>query len=386
MKILVVSPLYEKYHWGGLAHSCRRISLGLNNKGHEVVVVNIDAENQYWDEDNKPNGYFKTDDNGLSLYHVPQHYSYTNIELKKEDDLAIKLQQWYLLLRSISKDIKPDIIISFFIAPYGYPLSLIAKEFGISMISAIRGNDIGRFMHDPMIMPLLKHTLENSDLVVCLAKDLETQVKLLYPKAKTKVIYNSIDPKFYNLEWPEIFQNDIVTVGSVGIFKPKKGVEFFIDAVNNKKREKMKLLMVGDFYKTKTKKEDIIKNSINEIEVTGVVTRERVIKYLKDIDIFFTLTHSDGCPNATLEAMCAGKCIITTPVAAMADLLEHKHSAYFIEKMDKDLIVNAVEELMSDRGLVKQMGRNARIAASKLLPPYEIDEWDMVIKSLSNKK
>lgn len=382
MKILIVSPLYEIYHWGGLAHSCRRIALALKSQGHDVIMVNIDAENQYWDEKNKPTGFFKTEDEGLELYHVPQNYSYTGVELPKQDDLAVKLNQWYLFLKDLAKEVKPDIAISFFIAPYGYPLALISQEFGFSLISAIRGNDIGRFMHDPIVMPLLKHILENSKITVCLAKDLETQVKLLYPKAKTKVLYNSVDPKVYERQWNDIATKKELVIGSVGIFKPKKGMEFFFKAFNSKKWKNLSLLLVGDFHKSTTKKEDLIKSSINKIRITGVVTRPEVMKYLDQIDIFVTLTNSDGCPNAILEAMAAGKCIITTPVAAMPDLLKHKHSAYFVDKLDQDLIVRAIEELLLNRELIKKIGKNARLAAKKLLPPYEIDGWNKIIKTI----
>lgn len=383
MKILMISPLYSLYHSGGLAYSCRRIAQGFAREKNDVHVLNIDAEIQYWDESNKPEGVFSTKDGDVNLHHITEKYSRVGVPLKNENDLGVKLKQWYLYLKDFVKKQDIDIIISFYITPYGYPASLVSKEFNIPLISAIRGNDIGRFMHDPLMIPLIKHTLENSERVVVLAKDLKSQVKLLCPKSKVDVIYNSTNPALLSKKWRAVGSNQKLVIGSTGIFKPKKGIEVLINALNKKDFEgKIKLLLVGDFSKSLTKKEDLIKKSKNELEITGIVKREEVIRRLEEIDIFVTLTDSDGCPNSTLEAMCLGRAILTTPVASMPDLLKDKKSAMFVDYLDEDLILEKIEYLLSNKKLLQKLGAEARKKAKDLLPPYEIESWLKIIKKI----
>lgn len=380
----MVTPLYEIYHSGGLAHSCRRIAKGFSEKGHQVHVVNIDAEIQYWDDIKIPKGLFTIKDGDINLHHLPEKYSYTGIDLKKGDEIDVKLIQWYLYFKDFVKKHNPDVVISFYITPYGYPASLISKEFKIPFISAIRGNDIGRFIHSPEMIPLIKHILENSDKVITLSKDLEKQVKLLVPKAKVEVIYNSVDPNLYHQKYQEVGSNKKIIVGSTGIFKPKKGIEVLIRSFNLKSfNNESELLLVGDFSKSLTKKENYKYNKLkNKLIITGIVKREKVIEYLKNMDIYVTLTNSDGCPNSVLEAMCLGRAILTTPVAAMPDILKDGKSAIFIDTMDENLILEKLEYMMQNRDLLKKLGKNARLAAKKLLPPYEINSWLKVIKKI----
>lgn len=382
MRVLIVTPLYYKFHCGGLAYSSRRIGQGLAKNGNEVTVVNIDSENQYWDEANSLKGFFQTHDEDVDLIHLPQDYSYTGVELPKKNEIATKMNQWYLFLREWVEKNKPDVMISFFIVPYGYPLALVSQEFKIPLISAIRGNDIGRFIHDPLMVPLIKHTLDNSKINVVLAKDLQTQVKLMSPKAKTEVIYNSSDPKIFDRKWTQVANREKIVIGSTGVFKPKKGIEVLVRAFEKKKWKNVEMLLVGDFVKNTTKKEGLVKNAKNKITITGIVPRESVLDYLDKMDIYVTLTYSDGCPNAVLEAMAAGRCIITTRVASMADILEDKKSAIFVDSMDEDEILKKIVWLVDNPEEIKRVGVNAKKASKKLLPPYEINEWNRLLKKM----
>jgi len=91
--------------------------------------------------------------------------------------------------------------------------------------------------------------------------------------------------------------------------------------------------------------------------------------YLVDCDIFLLATFSEGCSNVILEAMAAGKPIITTDIAANRELIDHGEDGLLLPPGDSQAFAGAMEYLMEHPVKAAQLGRNARGKVAGLFSP-----------------
>jgi glycosyltransferase involved in cell wall biosynthesis len=143
---------------------------------------------------------------------------------------------------------------------------------------------------------------------------------------KGRVILNSIRPQDYT-EGTEDLQLTRPVIGSLAVFKNKKGLEVLLCAFNMLLQHypSAHLLLVGFVIPQEQTRFDALlaKYHLSDnITLTGRVPGQHVLRYLRNMDIFaFTSLH-DGCPNTVLEAMLAGIPIVATSVGAVPELIE----------------------------------------------------------------
>ncbi|MEI2724755.1 MAG: glycosyltransferase family 4 protein [Verrucomicrobiota bacterium] len=80
-------------------------------------------------------------------------------------------------------------------------------------------------------------------------------------------------------------------------------------------------------------------------------------------EVFVLPTYTEGFPNVILEAMAAGKAIVSTRVGAIAEMLDadgESPSGLVIQPRDAGSLANALRQLLSDAELRETLGARAR--------------------------
>lgn len=85
-------------------------------------------------------------------------------------------------------------------------------------------------------------------------------------------------------------------------------------------------------------------------------------------DLFVLPSHSEGSPNALLEAMAAGLPIVSTGVGGAAELVSNENTALVVGCRDPRAISLAIGRLLADAELARRLGTAARLA-SRLYGP-----------------
>jgi L-malate glycosyltransferase len=117
--------------------------------------------------------------------------------------------------------------------------------------------------------------------------------------------------------------------------------------------------------------------------ITGLVSRETALAYLPIIDIFAIPSLHDGCPNAMLEAMLAGKAIVGTKVDAIGDILENEVDAVLVNPGSAAELAVALRQLALKPELRQRLGLVARKKAIELLnPAIEQANWQIVYQEV----
>lgn len=373
MNILFTSPMHDRFHVGGLAYSCGRITRGLALLGHRVTVGVFDAGHQYSTEKTLPKESCRVEDGGVTLEYFPAADSVTGAFPETEKHLDFDLQQAYLRLGIVVERHKPDVIVCFFPIPMALPASLVTQQRSIPLLLAFRGNDIGRFAHDPGVLPILQQALRTAAACTFLATDLRDLAAAIVPlMPPSTIIYNGIEPAVLDGVWPAVNDQNPV-FGSVGVFKPKKGIEVFLQAIQLLGLHE-RALLVGDFMKSNSSRGQF------SVSITGTLPRQSALEHLKRIDVFVAPSTTDGCPNAVLEAMAAGRAIITSRVGAMRDLLRDNESAYFLSDWSVGSMTAALSTLDQNHELRRVLGEGARAVAASLTLDRELAGWDAFLQ------
>ena len=379
---------------GGVGQSVMRIAKMLQDKGCEVHVVVFhsrqvkDALPVGSDEAGYENqrGFDFSVQDGIQVHR-------SRVVVKSDINAVTEfLSDVSLELCRLHDRVKFDVFHAFFINETGLLTTLLAKESGVPVINSIRGSDLHKNIFNYKYFNQIIWALENSSWVTFVSRDLESRAHVLAPTTvgKTTAFWNSVAPiDFDALPKPLMAREKLkgLVIGSFGRFRDKKGIDYLIRACGELKQEhELTLLLVGDFLERERQfwLECIRKNNAEDIViVTGMLPREEALAYFDLIDIFAIPSIRDGCPNAMLEAMLAGKAVIGGNVDAIGEIIEHEVNGLSVKPASTEDLVSAIRRLAVDPHLRQQLGQAARrTALGDLSPAVECDNWITVYKQV----
>ncbi|MBI4963111.1 MAG: glycosyltransferase family 4 protein [Desulfomonile tiedjei] len=96
------------------------------------------------------------------------------------------------------------------------------------------------------------------------------------------------------------------------------------------------------------------------VRLKGEVERDRVPLFYGLADIFLLPSFSEGMPMTIIEAMRSGLPIISTPVSAIPEMIEHGVSGWLINPGSPDEIAESVLLLKRDKALRQELGQAAK--------------------------
>jgi glycosyltransferase involved in cell wall biosynthesis len=100
-----------------------------------------------------------------------------------------------------------------------------------------------------------------------------------------------------------------------------------------------------------------------DFQFLGDLPHERAWTELLAADVFVLPSYTEGFPNVILEAMAAGKAIVSTRVGAIVEILDadgDEPCGLLVEPRDVGALAAALKQVMSDSGLRATLGTRAR--------------------------
>lgn len=371
---------------GGVGTSVYRIAHMLKNSGYEVHVAVFHSKHRKETDSYIRTSYRTVDDDGILIHRIRSAV--------RSETLAVQdyLSEIYAQVRSLHLTYQFDAFHAFFLNETGFLTTLLAREHGVPVINSIRGNDLHKHVFNPKQHGQIAWTLEHSNWVTCVSRDLQRRAAVLVPglERKSSAFWNSIVPiDFDAMPTPPLIQtlrqqpDTGLIVGSLGRFRDKKGIDFLMDACESLQDERpLTLLLIGDFVpKEKDYWEDLIQHSPfnGRIHVTSMMARKEALAFLPHLDVFAIPSIHDGCPNAMLEAMMAGCSVIGTNVDAIGEILSHEEDALVVPPSSAEAIAQAIRRLAQSPQLRQSLGQQARAKVLyELSPAVEQDNWARV--------
>jgi glycosyltransferase involved in cell wall biosynthesis len=276
-------------------------------------------------------------------------------------------------LHQIIEDFKPHLIHAHAATPMGYVGLMLRKKYHLPLVCSLRGSDIHTYpKFGKQSMLLTKKVLSEADQLVSVSNALKIEAETIgQAKKEIAVVHNGCDSgTFINNEGDGnairmkmgISAQDKVIIFVGGISKGK-GVYELVEAFINlsQKYQHLQLILVGSGQESATINSIVSSIGLaNRIHMTGSLHHDEISQWLSAADIFVFPSHNEGLPNAVLEAMACGLPVVATRVGGIPEAIEDGQSGILIKEKDADSLIRAIDRLLGNEELAKQMGRNGR--------------------------
>jgi glycosyltransferase involved in cell wall biosynthesis len=165
--------------------------------------------------------------------------------------------------------------------------------------------------------------------------------------------------------------DDVVVVSIIGRLTAIKNHELFLRVFKKsleQSSKSIKAFIVGDGEERKNLQKlcDSLGLSWSSPDVAKTDVDVYFTSWRKDIDvvnagsdIIMLTSKNEGTPVSIIEAMAAGKAVISTDVGGVRDIIRHGESGMIAEN-DKDSIVSSLVTLIDNRQLREDLGRQAQ--------------------------
>lgn len=282
-------------------------------------------------------------------------------------------------LRRAIKTFRPDVVLAFmFIAIIVARLMKIGLRF--KLISTIRMSVINRKWYLPFIMT---SRLDDAVVYNSKASKYNFERKKLVKKRGT-VIHNGVQLPPLKPFFPT--ERVTFTWVCIGHFRWNKDYETLFKAMlllrdmPEMKGKRFRLKVIGELYEQIWPYEMINKLRINaHVNLLGF--KQDIGEYLHEADAVVLSSHSEGMPNAILEAMAQAKPIVATAIDGNNELLEAARCGYLSEKKNAEHLATRMLKMMNltptERHHLGQNGR--RYIASNFNEPLVMEQWKALI-------
>jgi glycosyltransferase involved in cell wall biosynthesis len=161
-------------------------------------------------------------------------------------------------------------------------------------------------------------------------------------------------------EQPKTFPADgIVNFVFVGWLERTKGVSELIEAVAKLQSltTRFRLYLVGNGSLEVEVSDAIACRRLENVRALGWMQHDEVINVLGFAHVFVLPSHSEGFPNALLEAISQGLPVIATRVGGIPDSIVHDVNGMLVEMSDADSIAVSMRRYIEDPKLIPSHSR-----------------------------
>ncbi|MGH7830078.1 MAG: glycosyltransferase family 4 protein [Candidatus Binatia bacterium] len=179
-------------------------------------------------------------------------------------------------------------------------------------------------------------------------------------KEKIRVIHSGIDPAPFQQVKTTKRSNPSVVIGTLAVLEKRKGHRFLLEAAALLKQQghRLQYRFAGSGSETGRLKGLALQLGLaEEVVFDGFVSD--VPAFLSAVDLFVLPSLYEGLGVAVVEAMAAGKPVIATRVGGLPELVEDQVTGLLVPPRDPRALALAISRLLSQEGLVRQMGSKA---------------------------
>jgi glycosyltransferase involved in cell wall biosynthesis len=287
-----------------------------------------------------------------------------NLDLKKIQSNGFIYKFKYLFqinkVKKLVKEINPDILHSHYASSYGL-LGALTKFH--PFIISVWGSDVYEFPKKGLISKyVLKYNLSKCDTILSTSKVMGEETKK-YINRDIEITPFGVDIDFFKPMTNVVKDKDKIIIGTVKSLETKYGIEYLIKAFGELRKKYSNIkLEIGGEGSQRHNLENMAKdlNIFEDVQFLGRLTAREVVEALNryDIAVFPSLVESFGV--AAVEAQACGVPVIASNVGGLPEATNPGVSSLLIEREDVKGLCAALEKLIEDPKLRREMGNNGR--------------------------
>ena len=341
MKIALVSP-YDYASYGGVTRHITHLAEEFQRRDHEVHIIAPSSDGA---EIQRP---------------VPFHRLGTPVSIHTNGSVArISLGP------RLSNELKQILASGAFdilhlhepLLP-ALPLAVLraSRATNVGTFHAYRQSHVGYFYAKPILRYFFSMLHGRIAVSEC-ARDFVADT---FP-GDYRIIPNGIDPDRFKRPVPPIdWMNDgRANVLFVGRLEKRKGLSYLLRAWGNVRREfpSARLVVVGAGGALEHYRSFVGSRGSDDIVFTGKVSDEDLPRYYQSTHVFCApSTGQESFGIILLEAMAAGKAIVSTDIPGYRDVVTHGQQALLVPPKDAEGLAGALIHVLADPGLRARLG------------------------------
>lgn len=215
-----------------------------------------------------------------------------------------------------------------------------------------------------------------SDAVIVVSKALKESISGAINQEKIRVIYNGIDPvkeEGGSISFRRALRipRENLLVCTIGAFIKEKGYHTFIDAAKIvlERKKNVSFVIIGNIGNNleywdsirERAKDRTLRNHIKFIHF-----RFDIWRILKEIDVYIVSSLMESFGLAAVEAMAAGKPVISTTCGGPEEVIEHGKTGILVQVNDPDSMAKAILTLANNPEKRNEMGLKGKKRYSEL--------------------
>ncbi|HBX23876.1 MAG TPA: hypothetical protein DEF34_09645 [Desulfotomaculum sp.] len=278
----------------------------------------------------------------------------------------------YPVVRVMADRYAYDVLHSYGLLPGGFVGQQMAQRLNLVTVATIMGGDINvAARKSSMMLKSARYVLNKSDQVVAVGDDLAKKASALLTTNKgIKVVYNGVDTGMFDTCMNQAqaktdlgFAPADRIILYVGRIIRQKGVFELLDAFTRltEKVREARLVFVGAGEDERALGAQARESGVSpRVYFAGTQPHEELVKWYTASEMVVLFSHHDGVPNVLKEAMGCGKPVVASKISGIPELVVHGETGLLVEPQNINQMVTAMEKLLSDPELGRQMGQNAR--------------------------
>ncbi|MEM6752564.1 MAG: glycosyltransferase family 4 protein [Cyanobacteria bacterium P01_C01_bin.38] len=372
MRLTLVVPSLQS---GGAERASVLLAEGLLQKGHEVSIVTLYAEE-------------------ADFYELPTRVKRLALNIAS-DSPTLFHGVWnnfnrISVLRKEIRLLQPDIVISFLketniltlLALINTNIPVIISEQNNPVLDASGGLwDKLRIFIYPTASKVVSCSKGVNDCFDWLSED------------KRAIIYNPLTPiasdqKFTNISKSVTVDSDQKLLVAMGRLTHQKGFDILLSAFHkiSDKYQQWQLVILGE-----GELRSALEKQIEELGLTNRVMLPGVIKnpfpLLKQSEIFVLSSRYEGFGNVIIEAMACGLPVISTDCpSGPREIINHQVDGILVPTEDVWALASSIERLILDPQEAAKLAETARKTVERFKLQKIVENWEDLIAEVSNQK
>lgn len=223
-------------------------------------------------------------------------------------------------------------------------------------------------VEEAFFLSLDKNAVESSDHIITLCDAFQPVLKKLGARVdQMTTIYTGIEFESKNKRKIKKTAEDKIIITCVSRLRPRKGHKYLFEALSlmESKFKNVDVWIVGEGEMREELESQVKVLQLKNVTFLG--ERNDIPKLLSKSDIFVLPTTSDTLPIAIIEAMFAGKAILTTNQGGIEEIIKDCHSGLIAASGNSQQLARKLLHLVEDLSLREVLAQNARAFAEKHL-------------------
>ncbi len=387
------------YESGGYATRTHGLLCGMKENG--IDIHGVSRLGYPWDRSkHRDKPLIKNDD----IDNIPYHRLIPNGDGHGQIPLRDYLKKYSEALIDETIILKPSVIHAASNYMNGFAANEAGRILGIPTVYEVRGLwEVTRISRQPdwkdteyynMQLKMEAKACKDADVVITITNALKEElVRRGVEKEKITVVTNGVHPeRFTPREADAELKNrlgftDEVIIGYIGSIVSYEGLELLVEAcsiLHDRGMTGFKVMIVGDGAVLDNVKTLAENSSASQLfTFTGRVPHEEVEAYYSLVDIApfprYSLPVTEMVsPLKPFEAMSMEKCVISSNVAALEEIVEDGVTGLLFQKDDVESLADVLQKAINDEGLRRKLGKQSR--------QWVIRErdWNVLSRKLSN--